>query len=119
MRSSKYPGLLRERFLAKVDRTGEHWLWRGATRFGASCRGTKLRPFGAMKVHGRVMAAHRIAWELFRYELPADASVRRVCTEQLCVNPEHLDAWVLLPVEDARMRDAMLAELKRREEDHG
>ncbi len=72
---------LRERFEAKVDRSGAHHVWLGAKlRNGA----------GQLKVSGRVVAACRVAWELEHGEVPDGGRVRGCPDEPACVRPEHL-----------------------------
>ena len=73
---------LEERFQANVDRNGEHHIWTGAIEPG---RGT-----GRMKVAGRSMAAHRVAWELERGPLQPGARVLPCPAESACVRVDHL-----------------------------
>lgn len=56
-------------------------LWLGAQR-GAG--------YGAMKVAGRVMAVHQIAYVLARGTIPRSRVVRHLCGCTLCINPDHL-----------------------------
>ena len=80
---------VRERFEAKVDRSagsdGCH-LWRGAVQSAG---------YGAMRVSGRVVLAHRLAWELERGPIPDGHQVDHVaalgCESLLCVNVAHLE----------------------------
>jgi len=44
----------RERFEAKVDRTGDHHVWTGAKKADGT---------GQVRIGGRLMTAHRAAWE--------------------------------------------------------
>jgi hypothetical protein len=46
---------LEDRFEAKVDRSGDHHLWTGSKKADGT---------GKLKVEGRVVTAHRVAWEL-------------------------------------------------------
>jgi len=73
---------LAERFEEKVDRTGEHHLWLGATN---PDRGT-----GRLKVAGRNMTAHRVAWEIEHGEAPPGTKVLPCRVEPRCVRPDHL-----------------------------
>lgn len=52
---------LRDRFEAKVDRSGDHHLWTGSKRADGT---------GHLKVDGRPVTARRIAWELAHGTLP-------------------------------------------------
>ena len=71
-----------ERFEEKVDRAGEHHLWLGATN---QARGT-----GRLKVAGRDMTAHRVAWGLGHGEAPQGAKVLPCPVEPRCVRLDHL-----------------------------
>jgi len=82
---------LQARFEAKIYRepaTG-CWLWTGANRgklkYGIirSTR-TKSNP------KGRYLAAHRVAWELYRGPIPDGILICHTCDVHQCVNPSHL-----------------------------
>jgi integrase len=73
---------LQQRFEKSVDRRGEHHLWTGAKRPGL---GT-----GRMRIDGKEMPAHRIAWELAHGPLGAGGSVFPCPDEPACVRLEHL-----------------------------
>ncbi|HUF32980.1 MAG TPA: HNH endonuclease [Acidimicrobiales bacterium] len=70
------------RFEAQVDRSGEHHRWLGATN---PARGT-----GRLKVDGRQVTAHRVAWELAHGPVPAGARVLACDEEPACVRLDHL-----------------------------
>lgn len=72
-----------ERFLEKTDMepmTG-CWLWNSSDRFGG---------YGGFWRDGKVRAAHREAWILFKGEIPANLNVLHRCDVRCCVNPYHL-----------------------------
>ena len=77
---------LEERFWSKVEKRDETgcWLWT------ASCGSTG---YGHIKVAGKVVKAHRVAWEMAVGTIPANMHVLHaplVCHNTRCVNPAHL-----------------------------
>lgn len=75
------PDLARS-FDARVDRSGDHHLWTGAT--------DPLRGTGRLKVAGKSVTAHRVAWELAHGLVPAGAKVIACPDEPACVRVDHL-----------------------------
>lgn len=83
--SGVVPALLR--FLPKVRVTlGGCWLWLAATQ------STKWGEYGAFWDGEKLQRAHRVAYKLFRGELPDDLHLDHTCRNTLCVNPWHLEA---------------------------
>ncbi len=75
---------LAERFWAKVDKSGDCWLWTGA-KTG--------RGYGAINVlaSGKFGHAHRVSWEMANgIAPPAGMSVCHHCDVPACVRPSHL-----------------------------
>jgi HNH endonuclease len=74
-----------ERFWSKVDRRGERecWVWLAKTngRYGYFHLG-----------RGRLVGAHRVAYELMVGPIPPGFVVHHVCRATRCVNPRHLRA---------------------------
>ncbi len=75
-------GTLKERFDAKwvLDEQTGCWIWTAFTqRYGRIGVGT-----------ARPETAHRVAWKLYRGEIPEGMHVLHRCNNTKCVNPEHL-----------------------------
>lgn len=72
-----------QRFWAKVDKSGECWLWTGASgRYGF----VRRRKFNA---RGQEMA-HRYSWVMHFGPIPSGMLVCHKCDTRLCVRPDHL-----------------------------
>ena len=72
-----------ERFWAKVDTTGECWLWT------ASINPSGYGQFYDSERKGPVLA-HRVAWMLAGNEIPEDMCVLHRCDVRNCVRVDHL-----------------------------
>ena len=72
-----------DRFWAKVDKTGECWLWIG------SCN---HKGYGVFRVAGRLVKAHRFAYELLVGPIPDGLTLDHLCRVRRCVNPAHLES---------------------------
>jgi hypothetical protein len=64
-------------FWAKVDRSGECWMW------------TARRNGGGYGIHRRQLA-HRVSWELHVGAIPDGMCICHRCDTPACVNPVHL-----------------------------
>jgi hypothetical protein len=73
------------RFWAKVDKSGECWIWT-ACHFLRDGRPT----YGMFSFGGRLRPASRVAWELVHGQIPQGLMVRHSCDNRGCVRPEHL-----------------------------
>lgn len=71
-----------ERFIEKVDKSGDCWLWISS-----------LKPAGYGEFHylGRIEYAHRWLFERTNGPIPAGHDLDHLCRVRSCVNPEHLE----------------------------
>ncbi len=74
---------IEEAFWARVDKSGECWIWTG-------CR--DKRGYGQFKTKRRKMSclAHRVAYTLVIGEPPRHLEVCHRCDNPSCVRPDHL-----------------------------
>jgi endogenous inhibitor of DNA gyrase (YacG/DUF329 family) len=72
---------LSERFWEKVEKTESCWLWTG---------GLLKTGYGSVRVGGKALRAHRVAYELLVGKIPDGMLLRHSCDNPKCVNPSHL-----------------------------
>src|SRR3990167_6746412 len=74
---------LAERFWSKVIRGGpdDCWNWRAG----------KVRHYGTIRVEGKLLRAHRLAYEMLVGSIPAGFEIDHICRNRACVNPAHLE----------------------------
>ena len=70
-----------ERFMKKVDRSGDCWLWTAVRNSDG---------YGNFKLNGTMIKAHRVAYTLFLGPIPNGLHVLHRCDVPGCVNPNHL-----------------------------
>lgn len=68
-------------FWAKVDRSGECWVWLGAR---------DARGYGRLRRRGRYVKAHRYVWTITNGEIPEGLFACHHCDNPPCVRPDHL-----------------------------
>lgn len=84
---------IEERYWAKVDKSGECWIWTGARL---------PRGYGRFGVRaGDCRYAHRLAYEWLVGPIPHGFVIDHLCNRPWCVNPAHLEA-VTIQVNTAR-----------------
>ena len=73
-----------DRFFAKVNRSGECWLWTGSLASGG---------YGSFyeRAGKRKWKAHRFSYELAYGPVPAGLDLDHLCRVRHCVNPAHLE----------------------------
>ena len=75
-----------ERFWAKVDKSGDCWLWTAGRAGGNSGE------YGSFRINNprRKVYAHRFSYELSHGPIPDGMLVLHDCDTPLCINPDHL-----------------------------
>lgn len=77
-----------DRFWEKVDKTGECWEW---TAYRLKCGYGRFGVGGSAKNGGRIVMAHRWAYENLVGPIPNGLQLDHLCRNRGCVNPEHLE----------------------------
>lgn len=78
-----------ERFYIPEPNSG-CWLWEGATiKSGKALYGVIGNESGELP---RSILAHRASYQIHKGNIPSKVHVDHMCTNTLCVNPEHLQA---------------------------
>ncbi len=72
---------LEQRFWSKVEKTSTCWNWLGFTA-----------GYGFFNNQGRMIRAHRFAFELIKGKIPENLVLDHLCRNRACVNPDHLEA---------------------------
>ena len=74
---------LADRFGAKVNKSGECWIWTGARKSPTG--------YGSIRLQGRQLLAHRVSLQLAGVDVPDDMTVDHLCANKGCVRPDHLE----------------------------
>lgn len=75
-----------EQFWARVDKTGECWLWIGVTTEKGYGRFSLVNDAGR-----RQHRAHRVAFTEARGPIPDGLVIDHLCRVRNCVNPDHME----------------------------
>lgn len=71
-----------ERIMQRVDVGADCWMWTGSlTTMG----------YGRMQIDGKVVAAHRLVYEVLVGPIPEGLTLDHLCRNRACVNPDHLE----------------------------
>ena len=71
-----------ERFMTKVEKTADCWLWLAATG---------KKGYGRFNVEYRRLIAHRFAYEALKGPIQDGYHLHHTCGTTSCVNPDHLE----------------------------
>jgi hypothetical protein len=63
-------------------------LWEGMVN--QDNRGNVRSLYGAIRLRGRMVKVHRVAWEFANGQIPGGAHVLHRCDVPICCNPQHL-----------------------------
>lgn len=81
-----------ERFWAKVDKSGECWIWTASKRYG----------YGQFRIGGsgsQNLGAHAVAYMWLIGDIPGGMVIDHLCRVRACVNPSHME--VVRPEENS------------------
>ena len=70
------------RFWQKVEKSADCWNWIGVKNSGG---------YGQLQVKGRMVYAHRYAYELLTGPIPSGLTIDHLCRNRACVYPAHME----------------------------
>jgi len=70
------------RFWAKVDKSGDCWLWLAGLNAGG---------YGQFQLDGTACLAHRVAYQMLVGPIPDGLCIDHLCRVRHCVNPAHME----------------------------
>ena len=85
MKKGPAPRPVADRLWAKVDKTGECWIWTAMTAKNGYGK------FRLSKPVRRMALAHRVAYELEVGPIPEGLQLDHLCRNRSCVRPDHLE----------------------------
>lgn len=71
------------KFWDRIDKNGPCWNWNGFVRPDG---------YGHLRFNGKIMLAHRVAYQLAHGAIPAGLDIMHICDNPKCCNPSHLKA---------------------------
>ena len=87
-----------DRFWKKVAKSAACWEWKASFRPVAVSKQRKTRSrnrYGQFWLAGRLVYAHRVAWELLNGPISEGYRLDNQCGNEKCVRPEH---WRLIKI---------------------
>ena len=68
--------------MALIGKVGECWPWTATMN---------PKGYGRISVNGKTKSAHRVAYELWKGQIPSGLQLDHLCRNRACINPSHLE----------------------------